>query len=151
MQKLPVLLLSIFIGVVNALAAQEPAPAGPTQPGAPAGVEAKSEPAPTGKKGQGLPPYVIIGTVFNENALSYPNARVQIRKAGEKKFRWDTFTNSRGEFAVRVPEGQEYEVVVREKKYKEVSLKVNAKNGELQQRLSIRLEGLNQGKDGAKK
>lgn len=151
MHKLPVLLLSIFLCVANALVAQEPAPAGTTQPGAPAGVETKSEPAPTGKKNKGLPPYVIIGTVFNEKALSYPNVRVQIRKAGEKKFRWDTYTNSRGEFAVRVPDGQEYELVVREKKYKEVSLKVDAKNGELQQRLSIRLEGLSQEKDGAKK
>ena len=78
--------------------------------------------------------------MFNEAALSFPNVHVQIRKTGEKKFRWETYTNSRGEFAVRVPEGPKYEVVVKEKKYKEVAVKVNANDGEMEQRLSIRLK-----------
>ncbi len=98
-----------------------------------------------------MPAYVILGTVFNEKALAYPNARVQIRREAEKKFHWETYTNSRGEFAVRVPEGQEYEIVVKEKKYKEVSVKVSAKAGELQDRLSIRLEAAKQEKGEEKK
>ena len=69
----------------------------------------------------------------------------------EKKFRWDTYTNSRGEFAVRVPEGQEYEVFVHEKSYKDASVKVTADNSALEQRLSIRLEKVNGEKDGSKK
>jgi hypothetical protein len=144
------ILLSGVLSAAGLICAQEPAPGGTGQESTPTAGAAKPESTSSGKKNKGIPPYVILGTVFNENALSYPNVRVQIRRENEKKFRWDTYTNSRGEFAVRVPEGQEYEVVVREKKYKEVSLKVNANNGEMQQRLSIRLEKVNGEKDSAK-
>ena len=131
------------------MAAQEPA-APPVQESAPAPTTQRGESGSNGKK-KSLPAYVILGTVFNEKALSYPNARVQIRRESEKRFRWETYTNSRGEFAVRVPEGQEYEVVVKEKKYKDVSMKVTANAGELQQRLSIRLEPVNPESGGEKK
>jgi hypothetical protein len=130
-------------------AAQEATPP-PAQQSAPAATLQEAESASRGKK-RTLPGYVILGTVFNERALAYPNVRVQIRRENEKKFRWETYTNSRGEFAVRVPEGQEYEVVVNEKKYREVSTKVSAKAGELQDRLSIRLEAVKQEKGGEKK
>ena len=129
--------------------AQEPAPP-QSQNSSPAQSTQKPDSTSTGKK-KSLPAYVILGTVFNEKALACPNARVQIRREAEKKFHWETYTNSRGEFAVRVPEGQEYEVVVKEKKYKEVSVKVSAKAGELQDRLSIRLEVSKQEKGGEKK
>lgn len=131
------------------MATQEPA-APPVQESAPAPTVQRGESGSNEKK-RSLPAYVILGTVFNEKALSYPNARVQIRREAEKKFRWETYTNSRGEFAMRVPEGQEYEVVVKEKKYKDVSMKVTANAGELQQRLSIRLEPVNPEKGGEKK
>lgn len=130
--------------------AQEPAPTAPAQQSTPASTVQKNESASTGKK-KGLPAYVIIGTVFNEKALAYPNARVQIRRENEKKYRWETYTNSRGEFAVRVPEGQEYEVVVKEKHYKEASLKLAANVGGLQERLSIRLEAANREMRGEQK
>ena len=131
--------------------AQEPATAPtPAQQSAPASTTQRTESTSNGKK-KSLSAYVILGTVFNEKALAYPNARVQIRREDEKKYRWETYTNWRGEFAVRVPEGQEYEVVVKEKKYQDVSVKVAAHAGELQQRLSIRLEPANQGKNGEKK
>ena len=129
--------------------AQEP-PAPTPQESAPVPTVQRGESGSNGKK-RNLPAYVILGTVFNEKALSYPNARVQIRREAEKKFRWETYTNSRGEFSMRVPEGQEYEVVVREKKYKDVSVKVTANAGELQQRLSIRLEPAIPEKGGEKK
>ncbi len=121
------------------------------QQSSPAPSSQQGESGSKGKAKRGIPGYVILGTVFNEKALAYPNARVQIRKENEKKYRWETYTNSRGEFAVRVPEGQEYEVFVREKRYKEVSVKVNANAGELQDRLSIRLETASQDKGGTKK
>ncbi len=129
--------------------AQEPAPAGAVRESAPRENAGKPESASNGKKGK-VPPYVVLGTIFNENALSYPNVRVQVRRAGEKKFRWETYTNSRGEFALRVPEGQEYELVVHEKSYKDVSLKLSADNGVIEQRLSIRLEKKNREKDNSK-
>ena len=142
-------LLAVLLFLGSFAPAQEPAPP-QSQDSTPAQSSQRAESTSKGKK-KGLPAYVILGTVFNEKALAYPNARVQIRREAEKKFRWETYTNSRGEFAVRVPEGQEYEVVVKEKKYKEVSAKVSAKVGELQDRLSIRLEVAKQEKGGEKK
>jgi len=132
-------------------AAQEPAPPAAAQQSSPAPTAQQGESASKGKNKKGIPGYVIIGTVFNEKALAYPNVRVQIRRESEKKYRWETYTNSRGEFAVRVPEGQAYEVFVKEKKYQESSTKVNANAGEIQDRLSIRLEAVNQEKGGTKK
>jgi len=75
---------------------------------------------------------------------------VRIRRMDQKKFRWETYTNSRGEFAVRVPEGFDYEVVVRAKHYQDQSKSVRTNAGDIQQRLSIRLEPVNPGKTGAK-
>jgi hypothetical protein len=94
--------------------------------------------------------FLIIGTVFNERALSFPGVQVRIRRMDQKKFRWETYTNSRGEFAVRVPEGFDYEVVVRAKHYQHQSKSVRTNAGDIQQRLSIRLEPVNPGKTGAK-
>lgn len=82
--------------------------------------------------------------------MAFPGVHLQIRRTNEKKFRWDTYTNSRGEFAIRLPEGQEYEVVVRQKQYKEFSLNIKANSGELQQVLSVRLETMNQEKAASK-
>jgi hypothetical protein len=102
-------------------------------------------------KDKPLPTFLIIGTVFNENALSFPGVDVSIRRKDGKKFRWRTETNSRGEFAVRVPPGYEYEVTVRTKDYKDQMKTVDSKV-DVQQRLSIEMEPIkpNQGKTGAK-
>ncbi len=96
-----------------------------------------------------IPSFLILGTVFNENALSFPGVEVRIRRSGEKKFLWEVYTNSRGEFAVRVPPGSEYEVVTHVKKYADQSVSVDSKV-DVQQRLSIKLEPRGQGKTGAK-
>jgi hypothetical protein len=90
-----------------------------------------------------------VGTVFNENALSFPGVQVRIRRSGEKKFAWETYTNSRGEFAVRVPPGYDYEVVTHVKKYEDQSESVNSKV-DVQQRLSIKLKPRGETKTGAK-
>ena len=76
---------------------------------------------------------------------------MRIRLTSEKKFRWEAYTNSRGEFAVRVPEGNQYEVLVRAKKFKEQSQTVKADASAVQQQLSFRLEAATQGKAGDKK
>ena len=94
--------------------------------------------------------FLIVGTVFDERALSFPGVQVRIRRADEKKFRWETYTNTRGEFAVRVPEGFDYEVVVRAKHYQDQAKSVTTKNGDVQQRLSIKLEPVSPAKTGAK-
>ena len=73
--------------------------------------------------------FLIHGTVFTDKALSFPGVQLRIRKAGEKKFRWESYTNSRGEFAVRVPQGSDYEMVVRAKGFAEQTRTIDAKTG----------------------
>jgi hypothetical protein len=121
-------------------AAQEPIPPSPpASPQAPA-TAPPQESSSTSKHKSKIPPFLIIGTVFNEHALAFPGVEIKIRRKGEKKFRYDTYTNSRGEFAIRVPDGIEYEVVVREKNYKEQSQAVVSNMADVQRRLTFKLE-----------
>ncbi|HVM74350.1 MAG TPA: carboxypeptidase-like regulatory domain-containing protein [Candidatus Saccharimonadales bacterium] len=96
-----------------------------------------------------IPSFLIIGTVFNEHALSFPGVQIRIRRAGEKKYEWETYTNARGEFAVRVPPGHDYEVLAHIKQYKDQTKSVDSKV-DVQQRLSIQLEPVRSSKTGAK-
>ena len=136
-------------------AAQEPVP--PSPPASPQAPATAPPPAPvqesssTSKHKSKIPPFLIIGTVFNEHALAFPGVEVKIRRKGDKKFRYDTYTNSRGEFAIRVPDGIEYEVVVREKNYKEQSQAVVANMADVQKRLTFKLESTKPAKAGETK
>ncbi len=128
-------------------------PVSPTPPAPP-----QTTPAPppsaqdsSSKHHRAIPAFLILGTVFNEKDYAFPGVEVKIRRKGEKKFRYDLYTNSRGEFAVRVPEGIEYEVVVRQKKYKEQSQEVVANLAEVQKRLTFKLESLTPPKAGESK
>ena len=132
--------------------AQEPVP--PSPPASPQAPASAPPHAPaqvsssTSKHKSKIPPFLILGTVFNEQALAFPGVEIKIRRKGEKKFRYDTYTNSRGEFAIRVPDGIEYEVVVREKNYKEQSLAVVANMADVQRRLTFKLESTKPAKAG---
>jgi len=119
--------------------AQEPPP-----PPQPAAQESPSTPAekPGKKKPSHARDFLIRGTVFNEKALSLPGADLRIRVAGEKKYRWETYTNSRGEFAVRVAQGADYEVVVRVKGFADQTRTVGAKNGGDEETLMILMQPL---------
>ena len=137
------LYLGLLLGLVHPAVYQQPtdtAPVASASQARAASPEASQASSPSKGKKQPLPVYLIIGTVFNEKALSFPDVRVRIRQTSEKKFRWETYTNSRGEFAVRVPEGNEYEVQVQARNFKEQSQTVKADAGAVQQRLSFRLE-----------
>ena len=133
-------------------AAQEPvSPSPPASPQAPAGAPTPApvqESSSTSKHKSKIPPFLILGTVFNEHALAFPGVEIRIRRKGEKKFRYDTYTNSRGEFAIRVPDGIEYEVVVREKNYKEQSQAFVANMADVQKRLTFKLESTKPAKAG---
>jgi hypothetical protein len=127
-----------------------PGPSNPPPSSAPSSQSASSSSSASKKgKDKPVPSFLILGTVFNEKALSFPGVQVRIRQAGEKKFRWETYTNFRGEFAVRVPPGYEYEVVTHVKNYQDQSKQVDSKV-DVQQRLSLQLEPLGQPKTGAK-
>ena len=126
---------------------QQPAP--PAFPPAPTSGQQAPKSPPVDSKGRPIPSFLILGTVFDEKALSLPGVRVRIRRSDEKKFRWETFTNSRGEFAVRVVPGYVYEVAIHVNEYQDQTQTVDSKV-DVQQRLSIKLEPARQSKAGAK-
>jgi hypothetical protein len=138
---------------ISVFAQQEPARSAPNSGAMPATPQSGTSlnNAKTKSKDEPLPTFLIIGTVFNEKALSFPGVEVRIRRSDEKKFRWRTETNSRGEFAVRVPPGYDYEVAVHMKNYKDQTKTVDSK-ADVQQRLSIEMEPVtqSQGKDKAR-
>ena len=90
--------------------------------------------------------FLVFGTVFNEKALSFQGVELRIRVAGEKKYRWDRYTNTRGEFAVRVPQGASYEVAVRVKGFEEQTRTVDAKNGGNEETVVFRMHPVGGGK-----
>lgn len=128
--------LVVFFSVGFAQA-QEPLPpnstTAPTAPTATPGNPAK-------KKYSHVNDYLIRGTIFTDKALSFPGVQLRIRKVGEKKFRWESYTNSRGEFAVRVPQGSHYEVVVRVKGFAEQTRTIDAKTGANEENMVFRMQ-----------
>ena len=90
--------------------------------------------------------FLIRGTVFTDKALSFPDVQLRIRRAGEKKFRWEDRTNSRGEFAIRVPPGAQYEMAVRAKGFAEQTRTIDARNGSGENNVVFRMEPVKRGK-----
>jgi carboxypeptidase family protein len=149
MTTLTPVLLAAILYFLPSLVAQEPPPPPPAAtPSAPQSTPGTGS-SSSKTKNRVIPSFLIIGTVFNENALSVPGVQVRVRRSGEKKVIQQTYTNSRGEFAVRVPPGYEYEVVTHVKKYDDKIENVDSKV-DVQQRLSIKLEPKGQAKAGAK-
>ena len=127
-------LLSLIAFAAVCLAAQEPAPS--TAPPPPSTQQPPTE--TTGAAGSSSSKhsrsshahdFLIIGTVFTDKALAFPSVRLRVRRSTEKKFRWDAYTNSRGEFAIRVPQGAEYEMVIVAKGFIDQSKLISAKSG----------------------
>lgn len=88
----------------------------------------------------------MLGTVFTEKAYALPGARIRIRRSSEKKFRWETYTNSRGEFALRIPQGNEYEIVVLAKGFTDQTNAVSAKSGISEDTVVYRMQPASGGK-----
>jgi len=65
-------------------------------------------------------PYALIfGTVFDPEGNTLYGVKVKIRRADEKKARWELYSNHTGEFAQRVPPGPcDYVVWAEVKGYK---------------------------------
>lgn len=54
-----------------------------------------------------LPEYALIfGTVFGPDERPLPGVVVKIRRADQKKAKWERVSDARGEFAQRVPAGK---------------------------------------------
>ncbi len=117
--------------------AQEPPAPAPAPSASPSTSASSSKPSK--KKYSHANDFLIRGTVFNEQALSFPGVQLRIRRSGEKKFRWETYSNSRGEFAVRVPQGANYEMVVRAKGFATQTRAIDAKSGDYEGNLVFRM------------
>ena len=132
--RLPIFQTAVLAGALISCAvflqAQEPAqtPPTPQQPPAAAGDESSSKQAQN--KSSHASDFLVRGTVFTPEGLALPGAGLHIRRASEKKFRWNDAANSRGEFAIRVKMGADYEVVATAKGYQDQSVPVNASTGE---------------------
>jgi hypothetical protein len=90
--------------------------------------------------------FLIRGTIFTDKALAFPNVQLRVRRSTEKKFRWETYTNSRGDFAVRVPQGLEYELVIHAKGFADQTRSIDAKAGLSETTLTFRMEPASGGK-----
>src|SRR5262245_15958627 len=141
--RLPILHSTVFacslIASAMLLSAQEPPASRPTPPPQTA-PSAESSSKPSQARNSHGDDFLVRGTVFTQEGLALPGAELRIRRSSEKKFRWDTASNSRGEFAVRVKMGSDYEVVVRAKGFQEQALPVNAATGERVKELVFRLQ-----------
>ena len=111
-----------------------------TESPAPASPAPSAKPANRPPKPSHAYDFLIRGTVFTENALAFPGVQLRVRRAGEKKFHWETYTNSRGEFAVRVPQGKEYELAVHVKGFTDQTHAIDARTGDIQDDVVFRME-----------
>jgi len=72
-----------------------------------------------------LAPYaVIFCTVWDPDSHPVYGVHVQLRRAGEKKFRWEAYSDHSGELAFRVPPGKaDYELTADPKSLKALKTK----------------------------
>ena len=119
----------------------------PAQQGAAPSQQQSSSSANDGKqKYSHANDFLIRGTAFTDKALAFPGVQLRIRRAGEKKFRWEDSTNSRGEFAIRVPQGIQYEMVVHVKGFADQTRTVDARTGSGENNIVFRMEPAKKGK-----
>lgn len=117
--------------------AQEPPPPSPQ---APPSAPAPAPDRPQKQKYSHANDFLIIGTVFDPKGYAFPGVELRIRRSTEKKYRWDSYTNSRGEFAVRVPQGSDYEMVIRAKGFADQTRALDAKTGVGEARIVFNME-----------
>lgn len=119
---------------------QQPAspPVPPQQPGT-------ADSSSTHRKTFHANDFLITGTVFDNHGLSLKGTQLRIRRESEKKNRWETYTNFRGEFAIRVPQGGEYEVEAQTKGFAKQSRTVDASQG-TDQKVIFHMEPVKGGK-----
>jgi hypothetical protein len=125
---------AMFIVFAPAFRAQEPPPPPPEAP------STSQPPAPAKQKYSHANDFLIIGTVFDLKGYAFPGVELKIRRSSEKKYRWESYTNSRGEFAVRVPQGADYEMLIHAKGFADQARQLDAKTGVSEARIVFRME-----------
>lgn len=128
----------LFLGLGIPLAARQEPPAPPAAN--PAQDSASKPDQPAKKKYSHANDFLIRGTVFNDKALSFSGVELRFRREGQKKYKWETYTNSRGEFAQRVPQGSNYEILVHMKGFADQMRTVNATGGGNQENVVFRMQ-----------
>jgi hypothetical protein len=83
--------------------------------------------------------FVIFATVFNDRGFALFGARARVRRAEEKKFRWETASDHQGELAIRVPQGAEYELTIEARGFKTQTRKIETR-ADNRAELTIRME-----------
>ena len=133
---------------IQVAAAAQDAPATPSQKETQQPGASSSNSGSSSSKGKHThaQDFLIRGTVFRPDNLAFPGVRLRIRRAKEKKFRWETFTNSRGEFAVRVPQGLQYELIIQLKGFADQTRDVNATSGISEDNVVFRMQATTGGK-----
>jgi len=155
--RIAVVCAAIFVFLPGLASAQQPPssppPADPqpsqTQSPSSSAPQPSNSPSPSSNSKRGhshANDFLVIGTVFTDKAYALPGAHLRVRRASEKKFRWETYTNSRGEFALRVPQGDEYEIVVIAKGFADQTNPVSAKSGISEDTVVYRMQPASGGK-----
>jgi hypothetical protein len=134
----------------EALQELPPAPASPAPPKQAQQPPDANAPSSSSKSGphkySHANDFLIRGTVFTNTGIAFPAVDLRIRRATEKKFRWQTVTNSRGEFAVRVPKGLQYEMVIHAKGFADQTRSFDAKNGLSDENIGVQMQPVAKGK-----
>ena len=124
------LLVCICAALAAGPVASLPVPEAPAPP-ALAAAEARAKLQDDGAKKKGpAEDFLIFGTVFHEQGFALAGAKVEVRRAGEKKVRGRAISDRRGEFGIRVPVGAEYEVRIEARGFAAHERKVDGKQGQ---------------------
>ncbi len=83
--------------------------------------------------------FVIFATVFNDRGFALFGARARVRRAEEKKFRWEAASDHQGELAVRVPRGAQYELTIEARGFKTLTRTIDTRQDNRAD-LTIRME-----------
>jgi hypothetical protein len=86
--------------------------------------------------------FVIFTTVFTDKGFALFGARARVRREEDKKFKWEAMSDHRGEFAIRVPQGTEYEMTIEARGFKTETRKINTREDNRAD-LTIRMEPQN--------
>ena len=103
-------------------------------------------PAAADKKKLPEPHALLLGTTFTDEGLSLPGIPVTVTRKGEKKPKWRATSDSRGEFALRLPAGHKvYEVATQSKEHENQTQEVEV-HGEESVTVIFRLARKGEGK-----
>jgi hypothetical protein len=89
--------------------------------------------------------FLIFATLFDGQGFALAGAKVRVRRADEKKFRWEAISDRRGELGIRVKQGAEYEVTIEARGLQPQTRHIDARQGK-QEELTVRMEPVAGGK-----